>query len=251
MTRETIPDPGEHHELREAGPPAVGRRRRQRTPPKRFLGLRTDPFIFLVAAGFIIVFVAGTLAFGESARTVYGTVPGSMMEHLGWLYIGGVSAIFVFLVVIFVSRYGNLKLGDDDDEPEYSTPVWFAMLFAAGLGATLMFWGVAEPLHHSFNPPRGDMEPMSQEAVRQAFEYTYYHFAAHMWVVFALPGLALGCFIYKRKMPPRLSSVFAPLLGGHLYRWPGKLIDALAIIGTTSSASPSPSASACCRSTPA
>jgi len=197
------------------------------------LGLKTDPLIFLAAAGFIIIFVASTLAFGDGARTVYANVSGGLMKNFGWLYIGGVSAIFIFLIAIFVSPYGNLKLGDDDDEPEYSTPVWFAMLFAAGLGATLMFWGAAEPLHHAFNPPRGDMDPMSREAIHQAFEFTYYHFGAHMWVVFTLPGLALGYFIYKRKMPERLSSVFAPLLKGKIYAWPGKLIDAIAIIGTT------------------
>src|SRR5699024_724175 len=110
--------------------------------------------------------------------------------------------------------------------------VWFAMLFAAGLGATLMFWGAAEPLHHSFNPPRGDFMPMSQEAIDPAFEFTYYHFAAHMWSPFVLLRLALVSFIYKRKMPARLSSVVAPLLGGWIYQWPGKLIDALSIIGT-------------------
>lgn len=204
-----------------------------RRPERRLFGLQTDPLIFLTAVGFIAVFVAGTIAFGEGARNLYGTVSGSLMDNFAWLYIGGVSAIFVFLIIIFVSPFGKLKLGDDDDEPEYSTPVWFGMLFAAGLGATLMFWGAAEPLHHAYNPPRGGLEPMSQEAIEQAFEFTYYHFAAHMWVVFALPGLALGYFIYKRKMPERLSSVFSPLLKGKVYEWPGKLIDAIAIIGTT------------------
>ena len=124
--------------------------------------LKTDPLIFLAAGGFILVFVAGTIAFSEGARQLYGNVSGALMENFGWLYIGGVSLIFIFLIVLFVSPYGNLKLGDDGDEPEYSTPVWFGMLFAAGLGATLMFWGAAEPLHHAYNPPRGDMEPMSQ-----------------------------------------------------------------------------------------
>ncbi len=132
-----------------------------RQPKKRFLGLKTDPLIFLSAAGFILIFVAGTLAFGDGARNVYANVSSSLMTNFGWLYIGGVSTIFLFLIAIFVSPFGNLKLGDDDDEPEYSTPVWFAMLFAAGLGATLMFWGAAEPLHHAYNPPRGDVESMS------------------------------------------------------------------------------------------
>ncbi|WP_175935448.1 BCCT family transporter [Corynebacterium sp. Marseille-P4321] len=194
--------------------------------------LQSDPLIFFSALGFILVFVAVTLAFGDEARQVYSSISGWLMDNLAWMYIGGISAVLVYLIVVFISRYGNLRLGDDDDEPEYSYPVWFAMLFAAGMGATLMFWGAAEPLHHAYNPPRGDMESMSREAIRQAFEFTFYHFGIHMWVIFTLPGLAIGYFVYKRKMPARLSSMFAPLLGRRVYETPGKLIDALGIVGT-------------------
>lgn len=194
--------------------------------------LQSDPLIFWSALGFIIAFVTVTLAFGDQARQTYSQISGWLMDNLAWMYIGGISAVFIFLIVVFVSRYGNLRLGDDDDEPEYSYPVWFAMLFAAGMGATLMFWGAAEPLHHAYNPPRGEMESMSREAMRQAFEFTYYHFGIHMWVIFTLPGLAIGYFVYKRKMPARLSSIFSPLLGRRVYEWPGKLIDALGIVGT-------------------
>ena len=99
--------------------------------------LQSDPLIFFSALGFVLVFVAATLAFGDQARETYAAVSGWLMDHFTWLYVGGVSATLVFLIVVFVSRYGNLRLGDDDDEPEYSYPVWFAMLFAAGMGATL------------------------------------------------------------------------------------------------------------------
>ena len=194
--------------------------------------LRADPLIFFTAVGFIVAFVALTIGFGERARDTYSTVSGWMMDNFAWLYIGGVSAVFIFLIVLFVSKYGNYRLGDDDDEPEYSLPVWFSMLFAAGMGATLMFWGAAEPLHHAYNPPRGEYESMSREAIRQAFEFTYYHFGIHMWVIFTLPGLAMGYFIYKRKMPARYSSIFSPLLGSKVYELPGKLLDAIGIIGT-------------------
>ena len=193
---------------------------------------RADPLIFYTAVGFIVAFVALTIGFGERARDLYSTVSAWMMDNFAWLYIGGVSAVFVFLIVLFVSRFGNYRLGDDDDEPEYSLPVWFSMLFAAGMGATLLFWGAAEPLHHAYNPPRGGYERMSEEAIRQAFEFTYYHFGIHMWVIFTLPGLAMGYFIYKRKMPARYSSMFSPLLGSKVYEWPGKLLDAIGIIGT-------------------
>lgn len=194
--------------------------------------LQTDPLIFGASLGFVVLFVAATLAFGDRARAVYADVSGFLMDHFTWMYIGGISAVLIFLIVIFVSRFGNMRLGDDEDEPEYSYPVWFAMLFAAGMGATLMFWGAAEPLHHAYSPPRGDMDSMSREAIVQAFEYTFYHFGIHMWVIFALPGLAIGYFVYKRKMPARMSSMFAPLLGRRVYETPGKLLDALGIIGT-------------------
>lgn len=193
---------------------------------------RADPLIFFTAVGFITAFVALTIGFGDSARELYSKVSGWMMDNFAWLYIGGVSTVFIFLIVLFVSKYGNYRLGDDDDDPEYSLPVWFSMLFAAGMGATLLFWGAAEPLHHAYNPPRGGYESMSRDAIRQAFEFTYYHFGIHMWVIFTLPGLAMGYFIYKRKMPARYSSIFSPLLGSKVYEWPGKLLDAIGIIGT-------------------
>ena len=194
--------------------------------------LQSDSLIFFSALGFILVFVVATLAFGERARETYADISGWLMDHFTWLYVGGVSATLIFLIVVFVSRYGNLRLGDDDDEPEYSYPVWFAMLFAAGMGATLLFWGAAEPLNHAYNPPRGGYDSMSREAIIQAFQFTYYHFGIHMWVIFTLPGLAVGYFVYKRKMPARMSSMFSPLLGGKVYDTPGKLLDALGIIGT-------------------
>lgn len=195
-------------------------------------GLQSDPLIFCTSVGFIALFVGLTVIFGDRAREAYSSISTALMNNFSWFYIGGVSMVLVFLIVVFVSKYGNLRLGDDDDEPEYTLPVWFAMLFAAGMGATLMFWGAAEPLHHAYNPPRGDYEPMSREAITQAFEFTYYHFGIHMWVIFTLPGLALGYFSYKRKMPARMSSLLSPLLGKRVYKWPGKLIDAAGIIGT-------------------
>ncbi|EEI16506.1 BCCT family transporter [Corynebacterium lipophiloflavum] len=195
-------------------------------------GLQSDPLIFYTSVGFIALFVGLTVIFGDRAREAYSSISTALMNNFSWFYIGGVSMVLVFLIVVFVSKYGNLRLGDDEDEPEYSLPVWFAMLFAAGMGATLLFWGAAEPLHHAYNPPRGDYEPMSREAITQAFEFTYYHFGIHMWVIFTLPGLALGYFSYKRKMPARMSSLFSPLLGKRVYEWPGKLIDAAGIIGT-------------------
>src|SRR5699024_5385928 len=96
----------------------------------------------------------------------------------------------------------------------------------------LMFWGVAEPISHFANPPRGSMEPASAEAATQAMAFTLYHFGLHTWTIFALPSLAFAYFIYKRKMPPRVSSIFAPLLGDKVFGPVGKTIDVVAVIGT-------------------
>jgi len=109
---------------------------------------------------------------------------------------------------------------------------WFAMLFAAGIGTILMFWGVAEPISHFANPPMGDTDPGSTEAARQAIALTHYHFGLHTWTIFALPALCFAYFIYKRKMPPRVSSIFSPLLGARVYGPIGKTIDIVALIGT-------------------
>ncbi|WP_224400721.1 BCCT family transporter [Corynebacterium poyangense] len=200
---------------------------------KPFLGIKSDPVIFLGASLFIVVFVIATILLGERARVAFTDIAQTLLTNLGWMYIGGVSVMLIFLIAVFASRYGRVKLGDDEDEPEHSLPVWFAMLFAGGVGAVLMFWGVAEPINHVYNVPRADVEPLSEAAINEAFGFTFYHFCIHMWTILALPGLALGYFIYKRKLPPRLSSVFAPVLGGRIYSTPGKLIDILSIIGTT------------------
>ena len=206
-----------------AGSGTPGEEVKKRGPDKLILG---------VSAGFIIVFVFVCVVFASQARDGFGSVANWLMTNLNWLYIGGVTISLLFLLGLAISHFGRMRLGPDGVKPEYSLGSWFAMLFAGGLGAVLMFWGVAEPLNHAINVQWQNEEPMSHEAVDQAMGFTMYHFGIHMWVLFALPGLALGYFIYKRNLPPRLSSAFAPILGGAIYGWPGKLIDALAIIGT-------------------
>nr|WP_246858259.1 BCCT family transporter [Corynebacterium sp. sy017] len=195
--------------------------------------MKSDPVIFLGALGFIVAFIVATILLGDTATNFFSTIAGWMLRNVGWLYIGGVSLIFIFLIGVFVSRFGRLRLGDDDEEPEHSLIAWFCMLFAGGIGAVLMFWGVAEPLNHAVNVPQQNAAPMSENAILEAFGFTFYHFGLHMWAISALPGLALGYFIYKRKLPPRVSSVFAPVLGTKIYELPGKLIDILSIIATT------------------
>ncbi|MGC5163992.1 BCCT family transporter [Rhodococcus sp. DT1] len=196
------------------------------------LRLRTSPGVFFTSALISLVFVVLTVAFTTTVDNVFSTASGWIMTNLGWFYILGVTTFLIFLVIIALTHYGRVRLGGDDERPEHSTLAWFSMLFAAGIGTILMFWSVAEPISHFANPPQQDVAPESEAAAREAMGFTLYHFGFHTWAIFALPGLCFGYFIYKRKLPPRVSSIFAPLLGGRIYGPIGKTIDVVAIIGT-------------------
>ncbi|MCG7439085.1 BCCT family transporter [Corynebacterium freneyi] len=180
----------------------------------------------------ILGFVAWTLVSTESVTATFSTAADWLKENLGWFYILGITVFLVFLIWIAMSRFGRIRLGGDDERPEHSTATWFAMLFAAGIGTILMFWGVAEPLNHFANPPRAETEPLSNDAAREAMAFTFYHFGLHTWTIFALPGLAFAYFIYKRKLPARLSSILAPLIGTRIYGPIGRIVDVVAVVGT-------------------
>ncbi|WP_410479280.1 BCCT family transporter [Pseudonocardia sp. H11422] len=172
------------------------------------------------------------IAFTDAVDRSFESLSELIKANLGWLYILGVTSFLVFLVWIASSRYGNVRLGDKDSRPEYSTPAWFGMLFAAGIGTILMFWGVAEPISHFANPPQNNVEPQTAEAARQAMAFSLYHFGFHTWSIFCLPALAFAYFVYRRKLPFRVSSLFHPLLGERIHGPIGKIIDITAALGT-------------------
>ncbi|MAA75071.1 MAG: multidrug DMT transporter permease [Salinisphaeraceae bacterium] len=199
---------------------------------ERFLGLRTNPYIFFPSALFIALFVPAAALFNEAIGGLFGGITSWVAANLGWFYILSVTSLLGFLLWIAISRFGGIRLGDDDARPEYSNVAWFTMLFAAGIGTILMFWGVAEPISHFASPPRGDVPPETVAAARQAMNFTLYHFALHTWTIFAMPGLAIAYFVYRHKLPPRISSIFYPLLGERVYGPIGWTIDVIAVIGT-------------------
>lgn len=198
----------------------------------RKLGLRTDAPIFFAAAGFMVVFLAVLLAVPDAVERVFLLGRQWIVENLGWLFIGGVSAWLAFLLWIAFSRYGTVRLGDPGDRPTYSNVSWFTMLFAGGIGTVLMFWGVAEPILHFSNPPVAGVEAFSPEAAQDAMSFSLYHLGLHTWTIFALPGLAFAYVIYRHKLPMRVSSVFYPFLGERINGPIGKTIDVFAILGT-------------------
>lgn len=199
------------------------------------LRLRTSPTIFFGAAAIIIIFVIATITFTEPLDTAVSAASQWLYTNLGWFYILGVSLFLLFLIVIAISRFGRVTLGPDGEKPEHSGPAWFAMLFAAGIGSILMFWGVAEPISHFGDPPRGPsmgIEAESTAAAADAMNFTLYHFTLHTWTIFTLPALCFAYFIHKRNLPPRVSSIFQPILGEGIHGPIGRIIDIVAIIGT-------------------
>ena len=196
------------------------------------LGLKTNPVIFFWSAAIIGLFVPASALFNESMGAFFGAITTWVATYLGWFYILAVTSLLGFLIWIALSKYGAIRLGADEDRPEYSNIAWFTMLFAAGIGTILMFWGVAEPISHFASPPMGDIEPRSIAAAKQALNITLYHFALHTWTIFAMPGLAIAYFVYRHKLPPRISSIFYPVLGERAFGPIGWGIDVVAVVGT-------------------
>lgn len=118
--------------------------------------------------------------------------------NFGWLFVLTSASFVIFSGYLAVTRYGNIKLGPDDSEPEFSTFSWVSMMFATGMGIGLMFYGVAEPLFHLNGPPMGLAEPGSPEAAEMAMQYTFFHWGLHPWAMYAVIGLAIGYFAYRK-----------------------------------------------------
>lgn len=196
------------------------------------LGLRTNPTIFFWSVGLMVLFLVVILLFPSGIGDAFTTARTWIVTNLGWFFILGVSTWLLFLVWVAVSKYGHLRLGGDDARPAYGNLSWFAMLFAGGIGTVLMFWGVAEPISHFSNPPFPDVEPYSVAASKDAMAFSVYHLALHTWAIFTLPGLAFGYFIYRHRLPLRVSSVFYPFLKDRIHGPIGKTIDVFAVLGT-------------------
>ncbi|MET3270493.1 UNVERIFIED_CONTAM: glycine betaine transporter [Paenibacillus phyllosphaerae] len=152
--------------------------------------------------------------------------------NFGWFYLLSTLMFLVFALYMAFSRFGKVKLGDDDDEPEYSNISWFAMLFSAGMGIGLVFWGVAEPLSHYMSPPEGATGG-TVESARLAMRYAFFHWGLHPWAVYTVISLSLAYFQFRKGYKGLISPTFIPLLGSRLVEGGvGKAIDTLAVIAT-------------------
>jgi glycine betaine transporter len=194
---------------------------------------RIDPTVFWIAAILSAVFVAWGILFTENLAAVFDAVLWSfLVPNFGWVFILSSFGFLAFSVYLAFSRYGKIRLGGDDEQPEFSTVSWVAMMFSAGMGIGLMFYGVAEPLSHMGAPPFGLAEPNTKGAAQVAMEYSYFHWAFHPWAIYAIMGMALAYFTFRKGMPNLVSTAFYPLLGDRVYGPIGKTIDILAVFAT-------------------
>ncbi len=188
--------------------------------------------VFGVAAAAVVAFVGWGALTPTGMGDVTTSTLGWLEKSFGWLFVLTTAGFVVFSSYLALSRFGNIKLGADDAEPEFSTFSWVSMMFATGMGIGLIFWGVAEPLTHLNTPPMGMADPGTPEAARLAMEYTFFHWGLHPWSIYAVIGLAIAYFAYRKGYGNLISATFRPLIGDAAGRAPGKAIDVVAIFAT-------------------
>lgn len=186
--------------------------------------------VFFPAVAVIALLVIGTLANPELAGEVFSDVLAWITADFGWFYMLAVAIFLVFIVSVAVSKWGRIKLGPDHAEPEYSFPAWFAMLFSAGYGIALLFFGVAEPVLHYSSPPVGAAETV--DSAKQAMQIAYFHWGFHIWAIYGLVGLVLAYFSFRHGLPLSMRSTLYPIIGEKIHGPAGHAVDTFAILGT-------------------
>lgn len=188
-------------------------------------------WVFWPAAVIVLGFVAFTLISPSTAEALFLGLQDAIVENFSWYYVL-IAAFFVgFSLFVGFSRFGDIKLGKDQDEPEFSTGSWFSLLFAAGMGIGLVFYGVSVPLSH-FASPRPGVTGTEKELAQQALTQTFLHWGLHAWAIYVVLGLALAYAIHRRGRPVSIRWALEPLLGNRVRGGWGNLIDVIALVGT-------------------
>ncbi|MDN6519957.1 MAG: BCCT family transporter [Yaniella sp.] len=192
-----------------------------------------DKIVFAVAGVLAVAFVIWGLISPENVGVVANAAYGWVTTNLSWLFSAVATIVLFSLLALAFTRYGRIPLGKDGEKPEFSTFSWVAMLFAAGLGIGVMFWGPAEPLTYFISPPPMTNAPESTEAMQFALAQTYFHWGFHAWAMYALVGGAVAYVAYRRGRSLLMSSIFRRLFGARQTDgFAGRLVDSFAIIAT-------------------
>src|SRR5690554_2671324 len=186
--------------------------------------------VFLPAIIVIALLIINTISNPELAGDIFETTLANITERFGWFYMLAVAIFLVFVVGIALTKWGKIKLGPDHGDPEYSFIAWFAMLFSAGYGIALLFFGVAEPVLHYSTPPIG--APETLDSAKAAMQISFFHWGFHIWAIYALTGLVLAYFAFRHGLPLSMRSALYPLIGDKIYGSAGHAVDTFAILGT-------------------
>ena len=210
-------------------------------------GLDIHNRVFAISAIAVIAFVALTLMFQTQVEPMFSSMRGWLTSNLDWFFIGAGNIFVLVCIGLAISPLGKVRLGGTEAKPDYTYTGWFSMLFAAGMGIGLMFFGVSEPLSHfgsslggtaMENGVRTDWAPLGAAAgdpagaSRLAMAATIYHWGLHPWAIYAILALGLALFSFNKGLPLTIRSVFYPLLGERVWGWPGHVIDILAVLAT-------------------
>ena len=202
-----------------------------RTPPAlRRIGMEINPMVFFPSAIAILLFLAFGTFFSEVAEDVFVAMETMVANAFNWWYIALVTGLLVFVVYLGLSRHGHVRLGKDDEEPEFSLLGWFTMLFSAGMGIGLLYNGVAQPLTFLDAPPT--TEPGTIAAANEAMDFVFYHWGLHPWAIYSTVGLAVAYFAFRRDLPVSFRSAFYGVLGDRVNGRIGDVLDVFAVFGT-------------------
>lgn len=194
---------------------------------------QTDRVVFGVSAGLTLAFVIWGALFTDTLESVSDSMLSGLIHNGGWAFILAATGFVIFALWLAMSRYGKITLGEEGEEPEFKTVSWVAMMFSAGMGIGLMFYGVSEPLAHFITPPPGTDPGTSAEKMQVAMSTTLFHWTLHPWAIYAVVGLAIAYSTFRRGRRQTISAVFTPLIGSrHANGAAGRVIDILAIFAT-------------------
>ena len=200
----------------------------------QFLGLDINLPVFVISLGLAVIFSVLVLIYPETSYELLTSAKDFVVVTFGTLFTISMSAFTLIIFFLIISPFGKIKLGGNNSVPEFGFLSWVCMLFAAGVGIGMTFYGAAEPLSYYtgvFGTPL-NASPESEEAYRLAFSATIFHWGLNAWSVYAIIGLALAFFCYNWKLPLTIRSIFYPLLGNRIWGWQGDIIDIIAVLAT-------------------
>ncbi|MGP4713270.1 MULTISPECIES: BCCT family transporter [unclassified Psychrobacter] len=191
---------------------------------------RVNKPVFITSSILIVGFIIFGAFFTETAGALFSYLQSFITTNFGWFFILLMNVALVFCIYLIASRYGDIRLGQQTERPQYSLGSWIGMLFSAGIGIGLVYWGTAEPLYHYMAPPMA--EPETMEAAKQAMNISFLHWGLHAWAIYTIVALSLAYFHFRRGLPLSIRSTLYPILGQRIYgRW-GHTVDILAVFGT-------------------